>query len=70
MTKTSNFFGRYLPAISSTFEGETSEKTWRNVERNDIAVVYHDGAFVAKHERVFEVERLNQRHSLYCRSVG
>ena len=45
-------------------------KTWRNVERNDITLVYDDGAFIAKHERVFEVERLNQQQGLYCERVG
>jgi hypothetical protein len=28
--------------------GTSVEGTWRNVERNDIALVYHDGAFVAR----------------------
>ena len=28
--------------------GTSVDGTWRNVERNDIALVYHDGAFVAR----------------------
>ncbi len=28
--------------------GTPVDGTWRNVERNDIALVYHDGAFVAR----------------------